>query len=150
MAGVQSSYDRYAPIAQAGTPATTSGWDADTRNAEGTISFGVAVSKGVEDDGAVEGGSLFIGVSIRDITLVHDTVDQYEQYDDVAVLVRGDIWVEVEDAVVAQTAVKYATSGGQLGSSGGTTITNAVWMTSADAGDLAICRLGATTADLTT
>lgn len=147
---VQTEYNRYQPAAQAGTPATMTGWDADTLIAEGNIGFGVVVSKGDADDGCVVGGTLYSGVSIRDITLVHSTVDRYEEGDNVGVLVRGDIWVVAEDAVVAKTAITYNTSTGALGSGGGTAIPGSVWMTSADAGGLAIARLTAAMGDVTT
>lgn len=148
---VQSTYNRYHPQAQAGMPATMTGWDADTRNVEtGPIPFGVAVSKGTEDNDIVKGGSLFAGVSIRDITLVHDTADQYEDGDDAGILVRGDIWVAVEDDVAAKTQILYNTTTGALGSSGGTAIAGSVWMTSASAGGLAVARLGNTAGDVTT
>lgn len=150
---LQSTYNRYHPKAQAGMPATMSGWIADTKNVaeDEEIGFGLVVSKGPDaDDDVVLGGSLYVGVSIRDVTLVHDDADQYEEGDEIGVLIRGDIWVQVEDAVVAQTAVKYNTTTGQLGSDGGTTISGAVWKTSADAGGFAVCRLGGNGEDVTT
>jgi hypothetical protein len=132
----------------AGAAATMHGWDADTREAEETIGFGLVVSNGV-DDGVILGGSNFAGVSMRDITISHDTADQYEDGDNMAVMTRGDIWVLVEDAVTAHTLVAYNTTTGALGSSGGTTIVDAIWMTSAGAGELAVCRLNGTL-DVTT
>jgi hypothetical protein len=138
---VQSTYGTTMPIGSAGAAATTHGWDADTKQAEGNIGFGLAVSKGEADDGVLLGGSLFVGVSMKDITISHDTADRYEAGDNVAVMTRGDIWVVVEDAVVAQTAITYNTTTGALGSSGGTAISGAIWKTSADAGGFAIARL---------
>lgn len=141
---VQSDYNRYAPDGAAGMAATMHGWDADTKQATETIGFGLAVSKGTGDTDIVKGGSLYVGVSMRNVTLdpaTHTNPDQYVSGDNVPVMTRGDIWVEVEDAVVAQTAVTYNTTTGQLGSSGGTAISGAVWKTSADAGGLAIARL---------
>lgn len=147
---LQSTYTRYAPIAQAGMPATQTGWDADTRNVVGNIGFGKAVSKSTRDDDVIIGGTLFAGISIRDVTLVHDTVDRYEANDDAGILVRGDIWVVVEDDVVAKTAIKYNTTNGNLGDSAGTAIPGSVWMTSASAGALAVARLSAAMGDVTT
>lgn len=151
---LQTTYNRYQPKAQAGMPATMHGWDADTRNVPleaDPIPFGRVVSKGPgADDDVVLGGTLYAGVSIRDTTLVHDTADQYEEGDNISVLVRGDIWVLAEDAVVAKTAIVYNTTTGALGSSGGTAIPGSVWMTSADAGGLAIARLTAAMGDVTT
>lgn len=150
---VQTTFNRYQPKAQAGMPATMTGWDADTRNVPvdaDPIPFGRAVSKGVADDDVLLGGDIFAGITIRDTTLVHDTADQYEEGDDAAVLVRGDIWVVVEDAVSAKTAVKYNTTTGALGDAAGTAIPGSVWMTTAGAGELAIARLTAAMGDITT
>jgi len=147
---LQSTYSRYMPVGAAGAWATMTGWDADTYQAEGTIPIGYAVSKGAGVRGCVKGGTLFIGVAIRDITLVHTTPDQYEVSDNVGVGIRGDIWVRVEAAVVARTAAKYNTTTGQLGASGGTTIVGGVWMTSASAAGLAVLRLEGPEGDLTT
>lgn len=147
---VQSTYGRTMPIGAAGAAATMHGWDADTRQCESeAIGFGLVVSNGEADDGVVLGGSNFAGVSMRDVTLNHDTADQYEEGDNVAVMTRGDIWVLAEDAVTAHTAITYNTTTGALGSSGGTTIADAIWMTSAAAGGLAIARLSGTL-DVTT
>ncbi len=146
----QSTYSRYAPIAQNGTVASMSSWDADTYVAEGTIPFGLVVSKGAEDNTCAKAGTLFVGVSVRDVTLTHSTADQYQVGDNVAVLTRGDIWVVAKEAVVARTAVKYDTSTGELGKAAGTAISGAVWMTTADVGGLAICRLEGVAGDLTT
>ena len=137
---LQNTYGRRMPIGAAGMAATEHGWDADTRQAEGTIVFGRACSKGDEDDGVVQGGSLFVGVSIRDITLDHDTADQYEEGDNVAIMTRGDIWVVVSGAVEAQTRASYNTSTGLIGASG-TAIAGSYFKTSADDGELAILRL---------
>lgn len=146
---VQSTYSRYMPAGVAGTLDMSANNNVDTKQAEGNIAFGIAVSKGDADDGVVAAGSIYVGVSVRDITIVHDTADRYEAGDNCAVATRGDMWVTVEDAVQAQTAVKYNTTTGALGSSGGTTIVDAFWLTSAGAGELAKVRL-LDTLDITT
>ena len=147
---LQPTYSRRQPIGQNGAPAQMTGWAADTRIAEETIPFGLAVSKGVADDGVTKGGALYVGIAVRDVTIDHDTADQYEEGDNVPVAQKGDFWITVEDAVVAQTAVLFNASTGQLGSGGGTTIAGAYWVTSADAGGLAIVRLATGAVDLTT
>jgi hypothetical protein len=126
------------------------GYDSDTWICESaSIPFGVVVSKGTGVRGCVKGGTLYAGVSIRDITLVHTTADQYELTDNVGVAIKGDLWVRVEAAVVARTAVKYNTTTGALGSAAGTTIAGAIWMTSAGAAGMAVVRLD-TASDVTT
>ena len=149
---VQSTYSRYgSAVGAAGAPATMSGYDSDTYYAQGTIPFGVAVSKGTGDRGCVKGGGTYVGISIRDVTLVHTTPDQYELSDNVGVAIRGDWWVKVEAAVVARTAVKYNATTGQLGSAAGTTIAGAVWMTTqATVNGFAVVRLEGPAGDITT
>lgn len=148
---VQSAYNRYMSAGSPGVFATTSGWDADTRVCETSagIGFGLACSKGAADIGAVLGGTNFVGISVRDITLVHTTPDKYAQYDNMAVAIRGDIWVRVSGAVTAGQQAHYNTSTGALASSGGTAITGAKFVTSAADGALAILRLGTASEDLT-
>lgn len=147
---VQPTYTRYMPVGAPGIWATMSGWDADTYSAEAAIPIGVAVSKGVGVRGCVKGGTLYVGISLRDITLLNATADQYVQGNNVGVGIRGDLWVVVEAAVVARTAVKYNTTTGALGSTAGTVIVGAVWMTSAAPGGLAVCRLEGPEGDMTT
>jgi hypothetical protein len=145
---VQSTYQRFLTVAQLGMPATTTGWDVDTRIVETSagISFGLAVSQGTGDNGCILGGTAFVGITKADPTLAQassiTTVDKYLQYDNAAIFVRGDIWVIAEDTVTAGEAVYYSTTFGTLGHSGGTVIEDARWMTSATGGNLAVVRLG--------
>lgn len=148
---VQSSYTRYnTQLGAPGSFADMSGWDVDSYMAEGTIPFGLAVSKGAADDGVLKAGTLFIGISVRDITIVHTTADEYETGDVVAVASKGDIWVRAKENVVARTAVKYDTSTGELGKAAGTAIAGAVWLTTTLAGAMGIVRLAQSQGDLTT
>jgi hypothetical protein len=145
---VQTNFQRYINAGQVGMPASSTGWDADTRVCETAagLAFGLAVSQGSGDKGCIIGGTAFVGITMADPTLAQaagiTTVDTYAQYDNVAVFVRGDIWVTAEDAVTAGEAVYYSTTYGTLGHSGGTVIEDARWMTSAAAGKLAVLRLG--------
>ena len=145
---VQTAFQRYINAGQVGMPATSTDWDVDTRICETSagISFGLAVSQGTGDKGCIIGGAAFVGVTRADPTLAQaagvTTVDKYALGDNVAVHVRGDIWVTAEDAVAAGDAVYYDTTTGTLGHSGGTVIEDARWMTSADAGKIAVLRLG--------
>ncbi len=147
-AAVQSTYIRYLTVAQVGMLASEINWSADTRIAETAagIGFGLAVSQGTNDKGCILGGSAFVGVTRADPTLPQaaglTTVDKYAQYDNVGVLVTGDLWVVPDNAVVAGEAVYYSTTTGHLGHSGGTVIEDARWMTTAAAGALAVVRIG--------
>ncbi len=155
---VQTTYNQYLTAAQNGMPATMTGWDADTRIAEDLsspkvgIGFGLAVSQGTlhGDRSAVLGnasGALFVGITMADPTLPNiDTTftDKYQDTDNMAVLVRGDIWVVVENNVAPGDEVYYNTTTGQLGATSGghTAIPSARWMTTATTGNLAVVRLG--------
>lgn len=158
---VQTTYTQYLTAAQNGMPATTTGWDVDTKICEdpaGTsgIGFGLAVSQGTlhGDRSACLGGlsgKTFIGITRADSTLPNITAgftDAYQDGDNMAVHVRGDIWVIAHDAVAAGDPVYYASATGRLGNasmSGGTAIDDARWMTTAINGSLGVVRLGAAT-----
>lgn len=154
---VQTTYNQYMTVAMNGMPASTSGWDADTRICESApsgLGFGLAVSQStLTDRGAVLGnlsGSTFVGITMADQTLANletPGADLYQNYDNMAVLVRGDIWVVVGTNVAPNGAVYYNSVTGQLGASGITNavqITGARWMTTATNGNLAVVRLGQT------
>jgi len=86
------------------------------------IGFGLAVSIGSNDKGCVLAGSAFLGVSVRDITLVlasidplattYGTVDVYSEYVAVGVLTRGHIWVQANADVVGGDPLFYDTTYG--------------------------------------
>lgn len=146
---VQSAYSRYLTAAQNGMPASTTGWDVDTKVLESaSAAFGLAVSQGTNDRGILLGvpsGHAFVGITVMDITLANldpTTTDKYLQNDNVAVAVRGDWWVTVHGAVTPHDKPTYDPVTGQLGFSGGVVIEDARWMTSAVAGGLAVLRLG--------
>jgi hypothetical protein len=154
---VQTTYIQYINAGQNGMPATMTGWDVDTRTFEDVsagqtgLGFGLAVCQGVADNGCRLGlvsGRNFVGISRADPTLANVqqsanvTVDHYANGESVPVHVRGDMWVVVENAVVADQAVTVDAVTGQLGKTGGTALSNARWMSSAQAGGLAVVRLG--------
>ena len=151
MAVVQSAYSESISAAYPGMVANMTNWDADSRICETSagIAFGVAVSKGTADNGAVIGGAsaaTFVGITVRDVTLVTQagqTADKYQQYDTMAVLTEGDIWVTVGAAVADGEDVTFVATTGVLSSTatGGSqfAIAGARWMTTqADVGGLAL------------
>lgn len=149
MPTVQSTYSETLTKAVAGLPADAD-FSADTRICETAagIGFGLAVGQGTSDKEAKlnpTAGNEFVGVTIRDKTLVNDSDDLYEQYENMAVMTRGDVWVTVGGDVSAGDDVTFAQATGVLSSAatGGTqfAITGARWMTSASNGGLAILRL---------
>ena len=122
MPTTQTTYnDRILP-AQAGQIADTRTFDSITRSAEGTIAFGVAVSRGTDlEKGCVQGGTLnkFLGVSIRDITVIHTTPDQYEIPENTGILTSGTIWVQVTGSPGPGDPVKFDGTTGKFSVSGG-------------------------------
>lgn len=146
MAFVQTTYSENQAIAFPGMPADHD-HSIDTRICETAagIGFGVAVSQGTADKGALIGGAsaaVFVGVTVKDITV---TDDEYAQYDNMGVMYRGTIWVTVGGDVTAGGDVTFASTTGVLSSAaaGGTqfTIAGARWMTDASSGGLAKLRL---------
>ena len=155
MAVVQSAYSENISAAYAGMVANERNWDADTRICETSagIAFGVVVGLGTADNGCVVGAGAaaqFVGITVRDVTLVTQsgqTADKYQQYDNVAVLTQGDIWVTVGAAVTDGADVTFNSTTGVLSSAGTSgsqfAIAGARWMTTqANSGGLAIVRLG--------
>jgi hypothetical protein len=161
---LQTTYQQYETVAQVGMPASMTGWDADNRIAEDLgsgIPFGRAVCQGTASDKAATLGQLsggeFIGITMADDTLPLSTtrpVDTFEDTDNMAVLVRGDIWVAPVGTVAAGAQVYYNSVTGQLGPSGisnAVLITHGRWETSSpntsqplvNFNGLAVVRLGA-------
>jgi hypothetical protein len=93
----------------------------------GGISFGKAVSQGTRAKGCIIGGSAFVGVTVRDITLalvsvdplsaIDNPLDTYGQWTNVAVCSRGHIWVKPQGLVAANDALYYDAASGKFGNS---------------------------------
>lgn len=150
---VQQHYRPQIAPATAGLVANMMSAALKTKNCETAagIGFGLAVSQGTRDDGCILGGSKFIGVSVRDVTLglapvdplsdTPNTVDKYGPGTNVSILSRGDIWVIAGSNVAAGDAVSYNTTTGVLSSgTSGTAATGFVSFTGqpADASTIAI------------
>lgn len=142
-APVQSTYNQYHSPAQNGIPATMTGWDIDARLAEDPhdagIPFGRAVCQGLVSNaaatlGALSGGE-FVGITRADPTLPNtdpDFTDKYADGENMAVMVRGDMWVIPATNVSPGGAVYFNSSTGELGASGisnAVLIANAKWIT---------------------
>jgi hypothetical protein len=115
----------------------------------GGLAFGRIVAVGAGVNGCVLGGALatILGVTIRDVTLIAkagQTVDRYQQYDQVGILNTGDIWVvALGAAVVAGTVASYLPADGTFAPAATpTTIPGSRWLTTTSApGQLAAVRL---------
>ena len=155
---LQPTYGVNQPIAYPGMPATMHGWDGDSyivdKVAAAPIPFGRAVSLKVGTDplSVVLGGTaaLFRGVTWRDITLmpigvpVARTVEGYVPGENIGVMSRGDIWVQLgatAGGVNPGDAVKFVTATGVFDSAGTITLANAQWMRGAAASGLALLRI---------
>lgn len=146
MATVQSAYTENIPAGLPGMLAFNQPAMVDTRICETAagIGFGLAVGQGTDDKGAVLGGALadFVGITVRDVTLPVGQTDKYAQYNNMAVLSEGDIWVTVGADVDAGDVVHYDATTGVLTNTGGSgPIVGARYMTSAASGGLARVRL---------
>lgn len=144
MPAVQSTYNATIANGAVGQVADLSLSDVISRECEpASIGFGVAVVQGTADHQAKTGAAgVFIGITVRDVTLDARRNDAYAQYDTMGVMTKGVIWVTAGEAVVAGDVV-YRTTAGVLNktSSGNTLIANARWETSAGNGALAKLRL---------
>lgn len=112
------------------------------------VAFGRAVSEGANARGAVLGGATkFIGLSINSITeipLTGQTVDLYQQYNNMGVMLAGDMWVRPVAAVTHGSPATYSSTTGQLNpAAAGVAIAGSRYLTSAGAGALALLRLTA-------
>lgn len=142
----------YAERMRLPSPGTIAGSDygSKTGNVEEAdgIGFGLPVSQGTGDKGVALAGALadFLGISIRDVTVgARETnPDQYNQYQNLGYVNRGQIWVEVAVAVSAGDPVHFNATTGAWAISGGTgPIVGARYVTSAASGGRAIVELQA-------
>lgn len=92
------------------------------------IGFGLAVGQGANTKGAVIGGSNFVGISVRDVTLDRVALnplntgplvaaDTYPQYSNMAVMSQGRIWVSADSDVAPGDSLFYNTTTGVLSNS---------------------------------
>jgi|SRR5215471_4932267 len=151
MVAVQTTYTATIQPGAEGQQGTMYEDDAvDSRNCETAagIAFGRAVSEGANAGGAVLGGATrFIGITVRDITLVAkqgQTVDLYQQYQEMGVVLKGEIWVRPVAAVTHGSPATYDSTTGQLNpATAGVAIPASRYITSASAGQLALLQLTA-------
>lgn len=113
------------------------------------VGFGLAVSQGTKDGGCILGGSKFIGITVRDVTVAlamvdplsdtYNTVDTYGLYTNAGILSRGDIWVVAGATVAAGDAASYNTTTGALSSgTSGTAATGTITFTQQPAANATI------------
>jgi len=140
---VQSTYsERMSPP----SPGTISGSDYDTitglcETADPGIPFGRAVADGtLSDKGTIIGGTTttFKGVSVKDPSL-GASQDAYLPPNNMAILQRGEVWLEPSEAVAVQDPVHFSGTTGIFAKSGGVgPVKGARWVTSCGIGGRAI------------
>lgn len=143
---VQSSFQERMDAARAGMiHGTDYSTKARTCETAAGLAFGIAVSQGSGDRGAIIGGTSegFVGITVRDVTLESSQEDEIARYQGMSVLERGEIWVLTSSAVVPGSAVYFVPGTGVLtDASGGNEIINgAVWRSTAGDNELALVYL---------
>ncbi len=150
-APVQSTYTRYQSNAMNGMLADMVNFAADTRIIETAagIGFGLAVSQGtLSDDGCIIGGTAFVGITMRDVTLPRSeqlTLDTFARYDNAGIRAnpstyfaheesasRGEMTQPQEDSLFITLLVLLPIFDFE----------DARWMMTAAVGVLAVVRLG--------
>jgi hypothetical protein len=118
---VQTSYRPQIAAGLEGMIADMTSSSVQTRTCEtlGGIPFGRVCSQGAKQGGCIVAGAAFIGVSVRDITLVPSPVDPlaadgytnpldaYGPYTNVALLTRGRIWLRAAGNIVPGNPLSY-------------------------------------------
>jgi hypothetical protein len=127
-------------------------WNAITRLCETVagIGFGLAVTRGAGDKGAVLGGADvagFLGVTLEDKTLVRAesaTVDKYPRYANMGVCNAGAVFVKPATNVAAGDYVYFDTATGEFTNDDTDIgpVPGAMWETTANSGGIAVISLG--------
>lgn len=128
MAELQTSYTETVPAGYAGMIANGEDSNRITRTCETAagIAFGQPVYRGSGDHGAVSTvGTLatFLGFTIATSALglvAGADADEYQQYDNMAILTAGAIYVTVTGAIADGTAITIGTGAGAADGIGGT------------------------------
>ncbi len=156
---VQTSYSETLSAAVAGAQATMLPASILSRTVEtAAVPFGRAVKQGTADKGCAlfgSGDTAILGIAIRDQSASGQTVtsgqvtdttaDQFGVGESARVMVKGDVWVVCATGCSAGDSVFVRPSNGDFQDSNANTavqIVGARWDTSAEAGGLAVVRLG--------
>lgn len=125
--------DTYAP-GYAGMIADHSLKDVASRKIEtAKVAFGLVVGCGAADGTAKLDGTGFEGIALADKSR---TADEYAVGEMAGILRKGSVWVTASTNVTPADAVTFTAATGVIGAGLATTITNAKFESSANAGDL--------------
>lgn len=74
-----------------------------------TLAFGQPVARGTLDDTCILMATtkILLGISVRDITLLHATPDRYEVGDNVAIMTQGSMWVTAGATITPASLVAW-------------------------------------------
>jgi len=97
------------------------------------VAFGLAVGRGTADGTAKLGGTGFEGIAAADKSR---TADQYAVDEMAGVMRKGTIWVTASTNVAPSDPVTFTAATGVIGAGLATTIANATFENSANAGEL--------------
>jgi hypothetical protein len=133
---VQTTYGENIAEAYAGMVAEPD-YQADTRIVETAagIGYGLAVGRGTGDRGVVLGGalSIFLGITLRDVTQPDAADDLYREAENAGVAYDGVFWAKVATGVTivpGQVAHYSATTGEWSNTGGSGPVVGAVWESS--------------------
>jgi hypothetical protein len=151
MPAVQSSYNVTMRPGLAGMIADMQQRNVRSMVVEGAsgLGFGVVAVKGTGDRQvkAATAGAAFVGITLADLTAAPGAVasspDQYQDKDVAAVMTQGTVWVVVGAAVAAGDPAYFVPATGVITNvaTANTPIPNAVFMSSAANGALAILHM---------
>src|SRR5690606_36824571 len=110
------------------------------------IDFGVAVEQGTADKGcALFDGGTVLGITVRERSINANDADEFAQYADARVMLKGVIWVTCATGCSAGDGVFVRPSNGDFQNSSANSavqVAGALWETSAGAGAIAQVRIG--------
>lgn len=144
MSAVQTNYDERHGVALLGAIADTRFKSVRSFTYEGSenIGFGVALGYGANDNGADLDGTGFAGIVVASqVTDPNNATDAFASGETVGLMDVGAIWVAPTVTVAPGDPVHFVAATGALSNTGGTVIPDAVFETSAAAGELARLRL---------
>ena len=151
MPAVQTTYSDNIAAGVAGQIVNVEPQNLISRTVEtsGGIGFGVATNQGSADKGcvlAITGAAgAFTGVTVRERSIDANDADEFDQYVDARIAIKGVVWVTCATGCTAGDLVFVRPSNGDWQDSNansGVQVENARWDTSATAGAVAQLRLG--------
>lgn len=143
----QTTYSATMAVAYEGMLADLEPKEVVSKVAEGSaIGFGLAVNQGTSDNEAELGGTAVIGITVRSLDRESSpSVVQYAQYETMAVLKRGYIWVAIENTGAPGDVLYSDDTTGAIGTgapgAGQTALSGTLESTVASAGDLGLIRV---------